>query len=335
MEPGDGFIAIPSVIAGEPEVGDVVTFRAEELHGGGLVTHRIVGRSQAGYITRGDANPFTDQSGTEPPVSEDQIVAVALEINNQIVVIPNLGDAVLGFQNIISSAVTAIGIGSLVGDGAQSLVWIGIGVIGIGFVADIVSSDRSSGRRTRRRSGYIKNTTFLLVLILVVLTPATASMIVPSGTTTFDIVSSESPGGNPLVVGVGQETSVEYQVSNGGYIPVLTVIESDSPSVSISQQVLFVPGKTERVTMLSIRAPDQTGVFTRSITQWQYLPILPRSIILGLHAIHPLIAVLTIDLVLLLGAVTAGLLAVGIGPIRFRSAGRDISTVQRIKRKMF
>jgi len=39
LEPGDGFVAVPPAIAGDIEEGDVVTFDARELEGGGLTTH--------------------------------------------------------------------------------------------------------------------------------------------------------------------------------------------------------------------------------------------------------------------------------------------------------
>ncbi|TKX51714.1 signal peptidase I, partial [Halorubrum sp. SP3] len=71
---------VPPAIAGDIEEGDVVTFEAQELQGGGLTTHRVVDETDQGYITRGDANPFTDQDGPEPPVQESQIAAVALEL---------------------------------------------------------------------------------------------------------------------------------------------------------------------------------------------------------------------------------------------------------------
>ncbi|MFC6975369.1 signal peptidase I [Halomicroarcula sp. GCM10025709] len=76
LDPGDGFVAIPAALAGPVDEGDVVTFRAEEIQGGGLTTHRVVDRTDRGYVTRGDNNPFTDQDGGEPPVTDAQIVAV-------------------------------------------------------------------------------------------------------------------------------------------------------------------------------------------------------------------------------------------------------------------
>ena len=75
LNPGDGFIAVPTAVAGEISENDVVVFRAQQIQGGGLTTHRIVDEAERGYITRGDANPFTDQDGDEPPVREEQIVA--------------------------------------------------------------------------------------------------------------------------------------------------------------------------------------------------------------------------------------------------------------------
>ena len=47
MSPGDGFIAVPPAIAGDVGEGDVVTFEAQQLQGGGLTTHRVVGEATA------------------------------------------------------------------------------------------------------------------------------------------------------------------------------------------------------------------------------------------------------------------------------------------------
>ncbi|WP_435185968.1 signal peptidase I [Halobellus sp. EA9] len=335
MNPGDGFVAVPMAVAGPIESGDVVTFQAEELHGGGLTTHRIVRETEEGYITRGDANPFTDQAGAEPPVDREQIVAQALEFNGQVIVLRNLGVAVVTVQEFATGAMAATGIGALLGGGgsAQSLVWVGVAIIAVGFVVDAVTSDRSTGGRNRRRGNYIKTSTFLVVLVLIVTAPATASMVLPSGTTSFDIVSSESPNEDPLVLPVGGQNSVEYTVTNDGYIPVLTVIEPKSEGVSVSRSAFIVEMRSEQTTQLLISAPEETGAYTRSISQWRYLPILPRSLLLSLHAVHPLAAVAAIDLVLTLGTVASGLIAVGIGPIRMRSEKRNVTFVQQLKRR--
>ncbi len=74
MEPtidtGDGFVAIPSELTDDPEPGDVIVFEATNIQGGGLTTHRVVEETSQGYVTRGDANPFTDQDSGEPHVRD-------------------------------------------------------------------------------------------------------------------------------------------------------------------------------------------------------------------------------------------------------------------------
>jgi len=62
--------------AGEPAPGDVVLYRSTDPDTG-LVLHRVVDETADGYVTRGDANPTTDQAAGSPPVTDDRIVAVA------------------------------------------------------------------------------------------------------------------------------------------------------------------------------------------------------------------------------------------------------------------
>ncbi|QIB75504.1 signal peptidase I [Halogeometricum borinquense] len=339
MEPGDGFIAVPAVFTPPPEPGDVVVFQATELHNGGLTTHRIVRRTDEGYITRGDANPFTDQDGVEPPVMESQIVAEALQVNGQVVVIRDLGTVsqivqgpLVGTIGLIGSAIGSSGL-LAGGSSAQSLVFLGVGLIIVSIVFDSVTGSRPRAKRSRRRSNYIKTTTFLFILSLLVLAPATASMVVPSGANTFNIVSSEAPNDDPLVIGVGAEATIEYRVINDGFVPILTVIEPQHPELAISRSVFTVSSRSNETTTLTVQAPDATGSYSRAIKEWRYLPVLPRSVILSLHAIHPYVAIAAIDLLLLIGTVAFGLIAVGVGPIRLRSTARNITTIQELKRR--
>jgi len=340
LEPGDGFIAVPMAVAGPPEEGDVVVFEAQELQGGGLTTHRIVGRTEEGFITQGDANSFTDQASVEPPVTEDRIVAKALTINGQVVAIRNLGDGIVALQNFFTGAVGAVvgllGLGAIfAGAGpAQTLIWVGVGLIIVTLIADAVTGNRSGrGSRSRRRPSYYGTATFLVALAVIVLAPATASMVLPSGSTSFDIVSSESPNESPLVIASGETTNVNYTVANDGFIPTMTVIEPEHPDLEISRSNFIVSPNSQESTTLRIRAPDETGAYTRSIGEYRYLPVLPRSMILSLHEAHPYVAVAAIDLLLLVFTLLLGLISVGVGPIRLRSTGRSVTLVQQLKRR--
>ncbi|ESS02959.1 MAG: signal peptidase I, archaeal type [uncultured archaeon A07HR67] len=93
LEPGDGFILIPSALVGPPEAGDVIVFEAKELRGGGPTTHRIVGKTERGYITQGDNNNAPDQATDEPAVQETQITGRVLQIDGTVISIPYVGAA--------------------------------------------------------------------------------------------------------------------------------------------------------------------------------------------------------------------------------------------------
>jgi len=95
LDPGDGFILIPSQLVDEYSVGDVITFEAENFPYD-YVTHRIVGETPEGFITQGDNNTFTDQSGSrnEPYVNREQIAGRVVQWRGSVVAIPYLGSAV-------------------------------------------------------------------------------------------------------------------------------------------------------------------------------------------------------------------------------------------------
>ncbi|WP_411967261.1 signal peptidase I [Haloferax sp. YSSS75] len=339
MEPGDGFVAVPSILTDEPEAGDVVVFRAEALHGGGLTTHRIVRETSEGYVTRGDANPFTDQDNVEPPVRESQIVAEALRLGGDVVVVPALGSGVQALQGTVTAVVGVVaglpGLRSVLRGELSPvfLVGIGGGLIALSLVLDMFGSDRTPATHSRRRPNYVSIGVVLLVLAVLVAGPATVSMVFGSGSTSVDVVSSNAPSENPLVVEPGGEVSAEYRVTNEGFVPMMVVVDSPHPDVSFGQTVLVVSSRASVTTTLSVRAPEQTGAYTREITEQRYLPILPQSLILGLHDVHPVLAIAAIDAVLVVVALALGIATLGLSPVRMRVVGRNISVVERLRRR--
>lgn len=341
MEPGDGFVAVPSVVTDSPDVGDVVVFRAENLHGGGLTTHRIVEHSSEGYVTRGDANPFTDQDNVEPPVKESQIVAEALQLNGEVVVIPRLGTGVQALYGAVGAVVGVVaglpGLNSLLRGGLSPMLLVGIGgvFIALSILVDVFGSNREAVTRSHRRPNYLPVGVILLILVVLVSAPATMSMALGSGTATVDIVSSASPTENPLVVGAGESATVEYRVTNKGLVPMMTVVESTHPDVTFGQTAFVVAGRDSATTTLTIRAPKETGAYTREFTEHRYVPLLPRSLVLALHDIHPWVAILAIDAVLVVSALALGIVTLGMSPVRMRTVGRNISFVEQLKRRFF
>lgn len=337
LEPGDGFIAIPMAVAGPVETGDVIVFDAVELHGGGLVTHRVVGETDTGYITRGDNNPVNDQDGSEPPVQEGQIKAKALQIGDSIVVIPNLGVVVLGIGGAVRSIQQTLAglFGTRALLGPQGLAYI---LMGFGSIAYVIASllERSNGKkRTRnrdRRIEMLSPVTVIAVMAVALMLLLTASMLIPAGPQQFQFVSSQTDAPGPSVIQQGTSENVTYRLPSNGPLPVVTIIEPTSEGVSVSPRERYVAGgQTENVT-ITIEAPPETGAYTRTIHEYRYLAILPTGTILTLHAIDPIVPLLAINLVIGTLFVLIASVLVGLDPIRLNRHKRSIPMRVKIRR---
>lgn len=337
LEPGDGFVALPPSVTGEVEEGDVVTFDARELQGGGLTTHRIVDETEEGYITAGDANPFLDQDGDEPPVQDTQIVAVALQINGEVVRIPQIGTVALAIQGVLGGVADVVGAipglsGVADGDIGTMMVAGGILLLLYSAVADVLGNSRQREGRSRARKGQLSAVLILLVLILLITVPATASMVIPAGINELTIIAATSPSESPDVIEVGESAEYEYEISNDGYLPRLTMIEPASPGVEVTQEQIVVwPGETGETTAI-VHAPDETGAYFRGISERQYIVLLPTSLLVALHTVHPFLAIAAVNAVIISIVTIVFVVAVGMRPLRMRSEGRDVTLVDKAKR---
>jgi signal peptidase len=323
MEPGDGFVAVPAALTDDPETGDVVVFRAKEIQGGGLTTHRVVGRTERGYVTRGDANPFTDQDGDEPPVKDAQIVAEALQVGGTVVVIPELGTAVMAAQEGFTAAQRALAVtlGSRSLLGAQGLAYLLLGFSTLLYVLDLlVSGDTGRAReRSRRRDGDGWSTNRILVgLAVVVVVSATAAMVVPAGSQEYGIVSAEFDSDRPTVIRQGETSTLEYAVPNDGFVPVYVYLQPASDGVAVDPGRLRVAGRDSETASVALTAPDETGYYRRYVRESRYLAVLPVGVVDGLRSVHPWLPVVVIDALLGAAVYVPGRLLLDGGRLRVR-----------------
>lgn len=320
IEPGDGFIALPPAVGGELSKGDTVTFRARHIGDGGLTTHRIVRETDEGYITRGDGNTFTDQENDEPPVQRSQIVAVVLQIGQDPVVIPHLGTVITTINGVVSGA---LGLFEQIGVDSSSIgsitSVIGVVLIGASLVLDLLSSDGRSETRSVSRDGQLFSGWILLVIIVVISLPLGVAMTLPSGTQTTGIVSTELPAeDDPTRIQTGTSSTIEYQVTSNYYLPELVVLEPAGPGVSFEDRLIHVSGRESVNTTVELTAPPDTGSYVRARSEHHYIRVLPTSIIVALHDIHPYVAMLAICLVVSLPAIVLFALTIGFRPISLR-----------------
>ena len=325
LDPGDGFVAIPTQLAGGIGTGDVVTFEAQEIQGGGLTTHRVVEETERGYVTRGDNNPFTDQDGGEPIVQDADVVAKALQVGGGVVVIPHLGTVVMGLQSGLDAAQTRLavtfGVRSL--QGTQGLAYIIFGLSIVAYAVDwyLNAGGRESRSRDRSRDDGTSVIAILGVLALVLMATATAAMVVPAGTQEYGVVSAEFESENPTVIESGTSQTIEYVVPNAGLVPVYAYVEPASPGVDVEPQRLTVGSRGEASTTVTLSAPDETGYYRLFVVEHRYLAVLPPGVVDELHGVHPWAPLVVINGLLGGGIVAAGMALLRGEPARLRSRG--------------
>lgn len=324
LDPGDGYVGIPKPLAGEVSSGDVVTYRAQELQEGGLITHRVVEKTEEGYITKGDANPFTDQDGPEPPVPESNIVLVLVEINGQILVLPNIGDIAIFLRAGLSTLISGLGLSGVSATNPGAVV----GVLGVGLLILNEAYNLASGSESRSiirtvDRPVVDSRVLLLGLLLILSLPLLSTTVLPSGTDEMRIVSTTTaqPGYEDRVkAGTSQNGSMA--IKNQLALPMVIVVEGNSDDLRIADQVLSAaPGETVG-TEYRIWAAEEPGSQLRVRSVNFYFPVLPPSVIGALHDIHPLVALGTTTGLILSPVAILFYLLVGFRPIFIRDTAR-------------
>jgi signal peptidase len=319
LNAGDGFVAVPSLLTGAPEPGDVVVYEAEEVQGGGLVTHRIVDSTDRGYITKGDSNPFTDQDGGEPYVKRDEVLSEALSVGGTVVKIPKLGSVVMYLRGTLLKAFVLLGVGSTVGSEVSGLV-----LLSAGLVLLLISFLGSGGRtreRKQSRAPPTEGTQVLTVvgfMLLIVLVPANYAMIAPGQEYVIEPEVSE----NQDIT----EAQSEVTVRNDGLVAMAVVVEPAEGPVTVRDSFLEVPGGEEVTTTVEPTGNAQRYV----IREHRYFIVLPSSVISSLHSVSPFAALLAVNTVLSVGIV--GLSFGLVGPGRARSRARKVPLKLRLRR---
>ena len=333
MEPtideGDGYVPIPTQLTGEMGTGDVVVFEAQEVGGGGPTVHRVVERTDQGYITQGDANPFTDQDSGEPYVTEDRVYSQALTIGGWVVTIPNLGTAITSVRATTAGGATAVaglvGVDSLEGERTGLvLAAVGLLLLALSFRRgdDGDAPEREVTRSTTKTT--VTGRKIALFLVIVVLVPANAAMFVPSGTTEIVVDSEAVPAGE-------DRFEADVSLSNPGMITMVAIVEPTDSDVTAGPTALNVPGGSESTIAVHGPAPPDGGERTIEMTERYYLGVLPDTLLFGLHDIHPLAPVAAVNafFATAITVVVVGLF--GTGTVRGRQTSRSYPLPVRLK----
>jgi signal peptidase len=310
MEPaigaGDGFITLPAAATGPPAEGDVIVYRAEQVNQGGLTTHRVVDETDRGYITRGDANPFTDQSAGEPPVRDPQIVAVALQLGGDVVVLPAFGTAVTAIRGAASGVVQRLG---LPVDARSPSLWLGLATAGLILLLFSDEQEPASPGREDTSAGSESPTLQPRALVLlagaVVVALATASMVLPLGPTEYPVVSADAELPGPRVIAAGESEATTYRVPSGSLLSTRYYVQPASEGVSVQNGSGTAPPGTIQNVTVTLSAPPETGYYRRYVRSNQYPVVVPVGMIDTLYATHPLAPVVLLDTLVAIPFLTA------------------------------
>lgn len=333
LSPGDGFVAIPTEVAGPIQEGDVVVFEAKETQGGGLTTHRVVEVTDRGYVTKGDANPFTDQDNDEPPVKRAQVVAEAWQVGGGVVTIPYLGAAVEGTRGVLASVQRHLAglFGSRAFLGVAGLAYLFfLGALAWYLVGAWRESGEQSRERKRSRETGVDSRLVVGAFTALLVVGATAAMVAPAGSQEFGVVSAEFESDQPDVIPAGESAERTLQVGNSGFLPVTVFLEPVSEGVDVQPRELSVGGGSVANATLTLQAPPETGYYRRFVAEHRYLALLPPGVIRGLHTLHPWAPVIVIDALVAVPFYLVTVWLVGTGRIRRRSRDTPGSITERI-----
>jgi signal peptidase len=337
MKPNDGFIAIPSPLTGSVGAGDVIVFEAQELHGGGLTTHRVVRTSDRGYITKGDANPFFDQDGEEPPVTDQQIVAEALQINGNVVVIPSLGAAVTTIRQTVLATQRELGfiLGVSLFSGTTGMLnlILALCLFAYALIAVTDSQKKQKSRsKTQSRDTGMNTRHVVAVMTVVVVLSVTATMTLPA--TTHQIPIEGQTGSNTAGSGLapGETETASVDVPNNGFIPIVVIFDTQTEGIATEPDELYIDGRTVSSAEITVTAPEVEGRVNRVLSERRYLAILPKPLIHALHEVHPWAAILLIDAIIGIPFYLLGVRLIGTGKIRDRSRPSTLSVISRVRR---
>ncbi|MFD1515726.1 signal peptidase I [Halomarina rubra] len=262
MEPtlsqGDGYL----VIEGPISEGDIVTFHSEDR---GYVTHRAVEQTDSGFITKGDANPSTDQAAGTPVVTESAIVGRVLTLGGGPLVIPMLGP-VVGFI------------------GAHKL--LAFGVVAALFAWDLLGSETSTRLRDVYTFGELARPMFLGLIVASLLVMVFATSVHPA---TYTVEEGEPTQRYSIPAG----ETVEREISvTTAHLPLTTMVTDASGATVVSQET---EGAT--TTMILEIPPQEVGTYEPSVRVAPYPAVLPGAWLETLHGVSPYLARVVVLLV--------------------------------------
>ena len=268
IDRGDLFFINP--FARSPKVGDVMVFRVN----GRWTVHRVVGITREGYITKGDANVATDQTGKGiSPIPREDVAGTVVSPGGHVLTIPRIGNYLeTGLNNR-----TKIFLGAL-------LVMLGV----------IAFSGGSEGRKKHRKFVKVRfRTLYMLAGAFLIITVAMA-IFVSWETVPIEYAVTSAGGLREGWYLPGEEFSADINVKNRNLYPMLYYVSTESPITAVSSDEFRLSGGGEKDLLVNLTAPENTAVYSTDVRINAYPHVLPSGLMGWLYAYNPMLPVLAI-----------------------------------------
>jgi signal peptidase len=260
MEPTIGEGDVFLVTEGSVEVSDVALYYSSERDG--LVAHRVVDETDAGYVTQGDANPSTDQAGGAPPVAPGEVVGPVVTVGG--------------------SPLTLSGLGPVVGVVAtnRGLVAGALAVLLVGLLTMEGRSERDSRGDLTTAAAFFRP--FLAMGVALMVT----TIVVGAAAAPVAVLHTSDPA-----VAADQRLAVETGTAETVTVPVETdrlpmtyhVVEA-SGDLTVTDYELTTSGVDASV---AVEALPSDGTTTGQIRVYTYPAAVPKALVVALHGLHP------------------------------------------------
>lgn len=259
IEPGDTYFLIASSTI---ESGDIITYYSPE--NGEHTTHRVIERTESGFVTKGDNNPSTDQAAGLPPVREDAIVGKVVEVGGEPLTIAGLSAPIKLIE-------------------ANRLVIVGIaGVVLLG--PELWELTRGNERQPERdivRMSDVFRPLFGGMFVL-------GTLLVYLGASSHDLLwvaSTQVTAAHTVPVGEAVTRTVQVKT----FTPPMTTLIVEAEEITILDR--SVQGSTIELEA-RIPALAETGSYRSQVRVYPYPATLPEGLIKQLHSIHSVVALL-------------------------------------------
>jgi len=279
MEPtigsGDMFFIVPQQLH-TPVKNDILIFKNPE--NGLFIVHRIIDKSEEGYITKGDNSIFFDQQADTPVIKDSDVIGTVLSPLGRNIIIPNAGKMLSN----ISFAVN------------QWYLYMVAALILFGSL-----SFRKSSRFRKRVKPQIKIRHVLVVCTVIVIIWSTLMLVLSAQNYKNTYVTNNRPF-DESEIAPGQTFEDTYIIKSIGFFPTIVFISPDSDNLELDTDKVQLSWGDTYEGKMTIKAPESSGRFITEINTQSYPLFMPSDVIESLYKIHMAMPIIIIEMILLM-----------------------------------